>query len=581
MSTFNNSTFTNAAQAAPNFAQTAPSFNSANFAQTASSFAQMPPTTQNFANANFAQVSTASGNSTGRKTRTGATQIKSSVQVVGITSKTGVTDPTEQAMLESFKQNPVVVSNYDIPLDYIEKIRMGLEPKSQLSLIRFDNTLLTVRKYSYENNTYKWCVSIQDLKDNYADINDKFITQFKNKFRNTVAQAQQYPTVEATAEVDPKSVPFNNSNVTLTESSNEYLSIDYLIPFLMETSPSFNRRTSKFMFNIMSAYPYNATYAPENINTQIMNEFTTFQKPSVTSLNPYSKPKPTAQAKPKPTAKAEGNKKIMVYQQGKYIIPRPLNNNGIEIINICGLTQAYNSGQQDPDVNKYIKLYGLVNAKNFNKADIAVVDKIVKNGIIHRLSFLSNAQIAEKQTSADVYTQNMQGVVVKKSKTKAGETVDVSQPAYDFNDSYTVPDYVTAQKLYEYITSNGGFGININLPEQKQDATAAPKVTKFDISSQDDAAKIVEIANSQEFITFINSTKATKGGRGKNAGSIAQAAAAPIPGSFQTQQAPQIQPVQNFVGVQSFPSAGGFGMPKGNDQIPVIPAMDNNTTFDI
>ena len=146
MSTFNNSTFTNAAQAAPNFAQAAP-----NFAQTASSFAQMPPSFAQTAT-NFAQVSTASGNSTGRKTRTGATQVKSSVQVVGITSKTGVTDPTEQAMLESFKQNPVVVSNYDIQLDYIEKIRMGLEPKSQLSLIRFDNTLLTVRKYSYENN---------------------------------------------------------------------------------------------------------------------------------------------------------------------------------------------------------------------------------------------------------------------------------------------------------------------------------------------------------------------------------------------------------------------------------------------
>lgn len=552
------------------------------------SFTTSASSVPSFSTSAAANSTSAAGSSRRSSTKPAAArQPAAKQQAYNITTKISSTDVNFANYVAEFRDNhklsaPIV--NYLSFADIAPALSYA-DVNAEYNLLVFDNGLLATRLIKDKADPAlpsKLCVSISDIRQLYGDISDAYITKFKDKYKLKTINSQASEISDSEAS---KVSSFNTTGTPVIEGNGQWLNIAYLIPFCMETSPNFNRRMSNAILSILLASPYSDTYNPLNITSSILTGFknNAYPKQPATLFKPVkaeAKSDATSSESISATPKKEKpTTKIMVYQQQNFINPGMIDPTAESIVTAFGLNQAYLSKSINPnDADKYMKLYSSITNKQFNPADKAVTDDILKHGLTSKISFLTESlrNMRDDPLKHDEYDRQMKGIKIKvvKSKSKANGTTMESEGVYESQASITyyefvVPDYVTIQKIYEYCVANNKDNILQNIFNKPEEGK---KITKMDVAANV-VEEIAKIAQSEEFKQYVESTKPQRGSK-TNKNSTASAVGAAVPPSFQTSNvvnAPSFNSFQTSTAPtfqnQTFQNQI-ISLPKNNEEIP-------------
>ena len=397
-------------------------------------------------------------------------------------------------------------------------------PKSSTNLLYFDNLLLSVKLTEFKDEAAKiYQVSLQDLKKYYS-FNSKSMLAFKAHFKIPANEAykrysiycEQLKTTCAeyvkNKEKDPnpqniqgwevaiqklneqinyinkeleklqKSISttskedsiviYNTNTYPITDKSGKWLTISYLIPFLMFASPLFINHTSNLLMHLLLAKSYNPTIATTPQGTIALNDYLNVIPQQVYITQQLPDPKFKLRITPKdqsanqnavpgnPQAVKEEPIHKLIIQTPKPIIPRlndPTNPRSTTTFNAFvtpEITAMFNSSQYS--LEKLQAFYTSLSqiSKLCNPADMLCVNAFAK---LKSLSpQISIVKVYPSQCDAngkinDVkILKKLKGIKEKKVKTKDSKTEEIdSQETYTYEEAIIDPK-ATLQNIYKY-----------------------------------------------------------------------------------------------------------------------------------
>lgn len=458
-------------------------------------------------------------------------------------------------------------------------------PSSATNLIRFDSMLLSVKLTEFKDEPAKiYQVSILDLKK-YYDINPKSMLAFKSHYKLTPQtiynknnnylsylknQQQQYinainsnpqlqaeyasemkkiddkikyiekenqklvDTIKTLQSKDSSIIIYNTATYPITDKSGKWLTISYLIPFLMFASPLFINHTSNLLNNLLIATSYNSVIGIDQTTSKpiYLNSYLS-SLPSIKYINSqFADPK----FKPHTSSKTDNSDSTtattqfvhkLIIQSPKPIIPRLISNDpSSETTYKAFVTQdvinMFNTNQFDLAKLKafYTNLSKI--AKLLNPADMLCV------AAFNRLKSLQSQISIIKIDSDKIDTQGniidqsilkkLKGIKEKKVKVKNSqneivETIIESQEMYNYNEA-TIEPKATLQNIHKYAVSIKQLNMSdegIKKIKTKVDGDINTFNSILELSRLQDKTETgpngLPIIVRQGFLTWINSQK--------------------------------------------------------------------------
>ena len=306
-------------------------------------------------------------------------------------------------------------------------------------------------------------------------------------------------TVNSAEEKNTTTVAYNTSTYPITDKSGKWLTISYLIPYLMFGSPTFITHTSRVLTNLLAATSYNTSIPQMTTYIETLNQQNGTNYP--TTINSYlellgsnrftpailgdPKFKPNSQTSKSiaKTTAANKNSDIhkIIIQTPKPIIPElliktPANQQIYNQYITADINNMFNSNQFDiAAVNKLHTFYNDIQgiSKMLNPADMAAVASLLKlKTLDSQISIIKvkPTDIAGAAAAANTNINNIDGTISNKElvnkllgiKTKkvkiinsSGNPVEqtlTSQPIYTYQET-TINNLATLQTLYRYAIS--------------------------------------------------------------------------------------------------------------------------------
>ena len=476
------------------------------------------------------------------------------------------------------------------------------QPQSTTNLLFFDSTLLSVKLTEFKDEPKRiYQVSLADLKK-YYDTNPKAMLTFKshykitpqtiyaknvnyynslvNTYQSYQTQIKQNPQLEAQYLSDMKKlsdsityldkeikklqtsinqlsqskttqVIYNTATYPITDKSGKWLTVSYLIPYLMFASPRFINHTSNLLNNLLIATSYNLKIGTNDVHEPVYlnNYLASLNKVKYNNsqfldpkFKPHTTPKeenpenPTNPTNPaNPTTNSTKSIHKLILQIPKPIIPR-IDDSKKDDPNAITSYNAYinqniinqiNSRQLDLKTLQsfYSQLSKSIN-KLLNPADmlcIAAFNRLkTLNGQISIIKVDGNQVDAQNKITDIALIKKLKGIKEKKFK-DSNTTID-SQEMYDYKE-VDISEKATLQNIHKYVVSV--------YPEQLQMSEDAIKKIKTKIEGDENKFNwILSISQTQDsqttganglpsikpgFITWINSQK--KSSSSKSTGS--------------------------------------------------------------
>lgn len=306
-------------------------------------------------------------------------------------------------------------------------------------------------------------------------------------------------TVNSAEEKNTTTVAYNTSTYPITDKSGKWLTISYLIPYLMFGSPTFITHTSRVLTNLLAATSYNTSIPQMTTYIETLNQQNNTNYP--TTINSYlellgtarftpailgdPKFKPNSQTSKSISRAATANKNSdihkIIIQTPKPIIPElliktPANQQIYSQYITTDINNMFNSNQFDiAAVNKLHTFYNDIQgiSKMLNPADMAAVASLLKlktldsqisiikvkptdiagatgaNTSINNIdSTISNKELVNKLSG--IKTKKVK--VINPATNSPVEQTLTSQPIYTYQEA-TINNLATLQTLYRYAIS--------------------------------------------------------------------------------------------------------------------------------
>ena len=451
------------------------------------------------------------------------------------------------------------------------------QPQSLTNLLLFDNLLLSVKLTDFKDEPDKiYQVSLIDLKK-YYNINSKAITSFKTHFKlqaqsmyqsklNLAEQIKaqlQNPTIQNQAQLQsqldyinkelPKLQTASNSSQTkeapiiyntnlypITDKGGKWLTISYLIPFLMFASSTFINHTSNLLNYILIISSHNPTIQSMPF-ADCLNSLSNYksaipQLPDM-KLKPITTPKTTTSTID-PASKPIIKHKLVI-QTPKPIIPRlinPQDQNSVArfttIKNQYGIDNMFATKQFNISILQ--EFYKALNAKEFNPADMLYITSFLKlKDLTSQISIIridsTKIDPITQQINDTSIIKKLKGIKEKKVKVKQAnsaqtiETILESQETCDYIEA-DINDKATLQNVFKYACSIGKLSmteeqlkaIKTKIPGNKTTFDTIIALTQIQDTLQTDPATnqpIIDPATNQPviatpgFMTYLASLK--------------------------------------------------------------------------
>lgn len=453
------------------------------------------------------------------------------------------------------------------------------QPQSPTNLLLFDNLLLSVKLTDFKDEPDKiYQVSLIDLKK-YYNINSKAITSFKTHFKlqaQSIYQAKsnlkeqiktqlQTPGIQNQAQLQSqldyldKELPklqtaanasqtkeapiiYNTNLYPITDKGGKWLTISYLIPFLMFASSTFINHTSNLLNYILivsSQNPAIQSMPFADCLASLPNYKPTIPQLPDMKLKPITTPKTTSTNTSTDSASKPIARHKLIIQTPKPIIPRLLNpqdQNSVArfttIKNQYGIDNMFATKQFNlPILHEF---YKALNAKEFNPADMLYITSFLKlkdlNSQISIVKVDSTKLDPTTQQIADpAIIKKLKGIKEKKVKVKQPnstqtiETTLESQETCDYIEA-NINEKATLQNVYKYAVSIGKIqmteeqlkAIKTKIPGDKTTFDNIIALTQLQDVVQTNPATnqpMIDVTTNQPiittpgFITYINSLK--------------------------------------------------------------------------
>jgi hypothetical protein len=376
------------------------------------------------------------------------------------------------------------------------------QPQSPTNLLLFDNLLLSVKLTDFKDEPDRiYQVSLIDLKK-YYNINSKAITSFKTHFKlqaqsmyqsklNLVEQIKgqlQTPNIQPqvqaqlqsqldylnkelpklqtacnTSQTKEAPIIYNTNLYPITDKGGKWLTISYLIPFLMFASSTFINHTSNLLNYILIISSHNPTIQSLPF-ADCLNSLPNY-RPIPTplpdmKLKPITAPKATTTTDP--TSRPITKHKLII-QTPKPIIPRlinPQDQNSVArfttIKNQYGIDTMFATKQFNISVLQ--EFYKALNTKEFNPADMLYIASFLKlKDLTSQISIIkvdsTKINPATQQIADPAIIKKLKGIKEKKIKVKAGSSTETNvskQP----NSTQTVETIIESQETCDYIEAD-------------------------------------------------------------------------------------------------------------------------------
>ena len=463
------------------------------------------------------------------------------------------------------------------------------QPQSLTNLLFFDSTLLSVKLTEFKDEPKRiYQVSLADLKK-YYDTNPKAMLTFKshykitpqtiyaknvnyynslvNTYQSYQAQIAQNPSLEPqyaaqmkkmldsinylnkeigklqtaiSTNQEKENIPiiYNTANYPITDKSGKWLTISYLIPYLMFASPRFINHTSNLLNNLLIATSYNLKIGTNEMHEPIyLNNYLSNLKNYKYNPNQFTDPKFKPHSAETPVSTSQNStsstRKLihkLIIQIPKPIVPRIDDS----LKNDVNATTSYNayinqntvssisSGNLQTIQSFYTQLSKSIN-KLLNPADMLCITAFNRLKTLN--GQISIIKVDEKQIDAQnniidpVLIKKLKGIKEKKIKVKDAEgkvieKVIESQEMYNYKE-ITIDSKATLQNIHKY-------AVSINELQMSEDA-----IKKIKTKVEGDENKfnwLVSIVQTQDtqitganglpsikqgFSTFINNQKKT------------------------------------------------------------------------
>jgi len=401
-------------------------------------------------------------------------------------------------------------------------------PQSSTNLLFFDSTLLSVKLTEFKDEPKRiYQVSLADLKK-YYDTNPKAMLTFKSHYKitpqtiyaksvnyyNSLAntyqtyqnQIAQNPSLEPqysaqmkkmldsinyltkeieklqtsiSKEKDNVSVIYNTANYPITDKGGKWLTISYLIPYLMFASPRFINHTSNLLTDLLIATSYNSKIGTNEMHEPIyLNNYLSNLKNYKYNQSQFVDPKfkPHVSETPVSISQKSQNpntsKSIhkLIIQTPKPIIPRIDDS----LKNDANATTSYNayinqnsissisSGNLQTIQSFYTQLSKSI-SKLLNPADVLCLAAFNRlktlNGQISIIK-VDDSQVDAQGNITDLaLLKKLKGIKEKtiKNKDAEGKVIESkieSQEMYNYKE-FTISPKATLQNIHKYAASIG------------------------------------------------------------------------------------------------------------------------------
>ena len=305
-------------------------------------------------------------------------------------------------------------------------------------------------------------------------------------------------TVNSAEEKNTATIIYNTSTYPITDKSGKWLTISYLIPYLMFASPIFITHTSRVLTNLLAATSYNTSIPDMTTYIQTLNAQNNTNYP--TTINSYLELLGTARFTPailgdpkfKPNSQLRSTKSAVavnknseihkiIIQTPNPIIPElyiktPVNQQTYNQYITPDINNMFNTKQFD--INKLHTFYDNIQSisKMLNPADMAAVASLLKLKTLDSQITIIKVKPADI-AATDITTANnsnnkitnkelvnkLSGIKIKKVKvvnpnsnsSNNGNTIEqtlTSQPIYTYQEE-TINNLATLQTLYRYAIS--------------------------------------------------------------------------------------------------------------------------------
>jgi hypothetical protein len=332
----------------------------------------------------------------------------------------------------------------------------------------FDNHLISVKEYDFSSENDKnsknkiLTVSIDELKQIY-NIPEKRITAFKKHFKVLDSKKSKVDSVDV----------YNIHNYPLTNVGNKWLTISYLVPFLMYTSNDFNYRMSNIIFNLLGYSTCHENYMKE-FESIINTGYASGTTPALS----------IASTVPKDNDNKENDAYLVLFKP-KFIKPRLITSDpDAQQLDFTAQTLLSKS-------NDYIAYYNNINTKNYNPADVSYIKtfNLKKNGQLTNTIKIIKMKSSDFDESGHVKPDTesyniLHDIRIKNVKNKNYVSLPACESLYK-----KIDEDITLSKIFSYLQKNPDS--NVQIVESKSNATGQrkPHVTLKINNPNDDTFK--------------------------------------------------------------------------------------------
>lgn len=280
------------------------------------------------------------------------------------------------------------------------------------SIILFDNALFAIKNVEIidenkEKKIYE-AISINDLTRHYK-IDSNRIQAFKRFYSNTISKSENVKN------------NFNQSNIPLTDKSNKWLIISYLIPFLMLTCESFANRMSNNLLPLLVKTSY---------TDETFEDICKVPESLIQQIPPIRFGLIKNKVEHKETVKKD-LKHFIVFQKQKPIIPRLISDSKSDKTNLETYMKEFKIDPkkiESAKIETLIKFYNKLNEKLYNPADMLIVKSIIKNQkLINNISIIK----VEGEKIDEEELNKLKGIKTKKVKENEYTSLECYDIKYD------------------------------------------------------------------------------------------------------------------------------------------------------